>query len=112
MESIILLMIIIAGLGFMTRFLTPRAAFNLLMLTIFATLLLSFITAYIKNAPQWFTLLIIIVGILLMLQFILGLLFGKHTAASAVGHIISELILLPFRLLIEILRGLLFRRRG
>jgi hypothetical protein len=111
MESIILLMIIIAGLGLMLGFLTPGRAFNLLMLTILGTFLLPFITAFFKDAPQWFTLIIIIVGILILLQFILCLLFGKQTAASAVGNIISNLILLPFRLLIEILRELLFRRR-
>jgi hypothetical protein len=111
MESIILLIIILVGLGVMLGFLTPGRAFNLLMLTILGAFLLPFITTFFKDAPQWFTLITIIVGILLLLQFILCLIFGKQTAASAVGNIISELILLPFRLLIEILRGLLFRRR-
>jgi hypothetical protein len=111
METLILLGFLIAGLGLILGILQPRTAFNLIMFTIFTTLMLPFISAFVKDAPGWFILILIAVSILLLLQFILSLLFGKSTAASAIGNILSELILLPFRILIELLRGVLFRRR-
>jgi hypothetical protein len=111
METLILLGILIAGLGLMIGVLSPKRALILLMLTIISAVLLPFINLYIKNAPTWLVLIIIVVLILLLFQLIVCLIFGKQTAASATGNIIANLVLLPFKLLIELLKALLFRKK-
>ena len=106
MYEVVTLGIVLSGLLIMFR---SRAAFGLLWATLLLALSFPFIAPLIKGGESWLLLIFAIVIALILLQGVAALIFGRRAADSAVGALIANLLLAPFKIFIGIFRTLFFR---
>ena len=106
MYEVVTLGIVLSGLLIMFR---SRAAFGLLWATLLLALSFPFIAPLIKGGDSWILLIFAVVIALILLQGVTALIFGRRAADSAVGALIANLLLAPFKILIGIFRTLFFR---
>uniref|UniRef100_A0A7C3WLV0 Uncharacterized protein n=1 Tax=Dictyoglomus turgidum TaxID=513050 RepID=A0A7C3WLV0_9BACT len=105
MNEIIILGIIAFAILLIFR---SKAIFNILTVLLIFSLIFPFIVSLIRGSDPWVFTIFIIVICFIMLQGILSLIFGKDVANTAVGNLIANLLLAPFKILIEIFRALFF----
>jgi hypothetical protein len=110
MYEIITLGIVATGLLMMLGVLKSKAAINILFVIILCGILLPFAASLGKGLDSWLLLVFGVIFALLLLQGFAALIFGRRAADSAVGSLIANLLLAPFRVLIGIFRTLFFRR--
>ena len=106
MYEVVTLGIVLSGLLMIFQ---SRAAFGLLWATLLLALSFPFIAPLIKGGDSWILLIFAVVIALILLQGVTALIFGRRAADSAVGALIANLLLAPFKILIGIFRTLFFR---
>jgi hypothetical protein len=98
-DSMLSLVIVIAGLGLMTGLLPRAAAFGLVGSVIAYVILTPFVPVLLDALPGWLTALLLLIMALSFLRAVLDALIGRRAAAHTVGILAADVIRFFFRLL-------------
>jgi hypothetical protein len=105
-ECTYILVIVGAGLGLVLQIINRQTAARIIGSIVLLAILGPFVDAMFSTMPGWISVLILIVLCISIGNWIIGSLFGRHTASHLWALLIHDVILIPFRLV-----GFLFRRR-
>jgi uncharacterized membrane protein YccC len=105
-ESTWILVIVGVGFALIFQIISRKAAGRIIGGIVLLALLGPFIHSLFSTLPGWLSVVILVVLCISIGNWIIGSLFGRHTASHLWALLIHDVILVPFRLV-----GLLFRRR-
>lgn len=98
-DSLLPLVIVAAGLGLMTGFISRRTAFGLVGIVIAYLILSPFVPVLLDALPTWFTLLLLLFMGISFCRAVLNALIGRRAAAHTVGILVADVIRFFFRML-------------
>jgi predicted MFS family arabinose efflux permease len=100
--------LVIVGVGFalMLQIISRQTAGRIIGTIVLLALLSPFVDSLFDTLPGWVSLLLLIGFCFSVGNWIIGALFGRHTASHLWALLLHDVILIPFRLV-----GHLFRRR-
>lgn len=105
-ESTWILVIIGVGFALMFQIINRQAAGRIIGGIVLLAILGPFVDSLFSMLPGWVCVAILLVLCISVGNWIIGALFGRHTASHLWAMLIHDVILIPFRLV-----GFLFRRR-
>lgn len=100
--------LVIVGVGFALIFkiISRQAAGRIIGGIVLFALLAPFVDSLFSALPGWVSILFLIVICVAIFNWVIGMLFGRHTSSHIWALLIHDVILLPFRFM-----GFLIRRR-
>jgi predicted MFS family arabinose efflux permease len=105
-ECVWILVIVGDGFVLMLQIISSQTAGRIIGTIVLLALLGPFVDSLLDALPEWVSVLLLIGLCFSVGNWIIGALFGQHTASHLWALLLHDVILIPFRLV-----GLLFRRR-